>query len=200
MESRNEKEMERKIVNLIFEWGHLKKIKHEGWRLLGADSPESVAEHSLRAAQIGYVLAKMEKYENPYEVVTICVFHDMGECRIGDIHRIASRYLDADERRAVEEQLRNLDFSDELLSLWEQVEKRKTDAGSIAKDADILEMAFTARELQARGYDIGEWLENTKKYLSTKSARILLEELKCANPHEWFKGLKDFSKLKKFEE
>ncbi|NOX71964.1 MAG: HD domain-containing protein [Candidatus Micrarchaeota archaeon] len=185
------------LINIIFEWGQLRRIKHEGWRLLGVDHPDSVAEHSLRAAQIGYVLAKMEKYENPHEIVSMCVFHDMGECRLGDIHKIANRYVEADERRAVKEQLRNLDFSDELMSLWEQVEERNTIAGNIAKDADLLEMAFMARELQVRGYDIGEWLENTDKYLVTDSARLLLEDLKTANPLDWFKGLKHFGKMKK---
>jgi len=187
------------IVDLIFEWGHLRRIKHEGWRLLGVESPDSVAEHSLRAAQIGYVLAKMERYENPYKVVSICVFHDIGECRIGDIHRIANRYVEADEKRAVEEQLQNLDFSSDILSLWKQMEERNTIAGNIAKDADLLEMAFMARELQSHGYDIGEWLENTSKYLATESAKALLSGLKNSDPLDWFKGLKDFSGLKRFE-
>ena len=30
----------------------LRRIKHEGWRLIGVDNPESVADHSLRAGKI----------------------------------------------------------------------------------------------------------------------------------------------------
>ena len=52
--------MLQKITNLIFEGLHLKRIKHEGWRMCGIENPDSVAEHSLNAAQIGYILAKME--------------------------------------------------------------------------------------------------------------------------------------------
>lgn len=48
----------KKIITFIFELVQLRRIKHEGWRLVGIDNPESVAEHSLRAAQIGYILAK----------------------------------------------------------------------------------------------------------------------------------------------
>ena len=43
------------IVNYIFELGQLKRIKQEGFRLNGIDKPHSVAAHSLRAAQIGYI-------------------------------------------------------------------------------------------------------------------------------------------------
>ena len=47
-------------INFLFELGQLKRVKHEGWRLVGVEHPESVAEHSLRAAQIGYVIAALE--------------------------------------------------------------------------------------------------------------------------------------------
>ena len=37
------------------------------------------------------------------------IFHDIGECRIGDIHRVANRYINSDEERAVKEQTEKLD-------------------------------------------------------------------------------------------
>jgi len=40
------------------------KNKTQGMETDGAESPESVAGHSLRAAQIGFVLAKLEDYSN----------------------------------------------------------------------------------------------------------------------------------------
>ncbi|MFB0965315.1 MAG: HD domain-containing protein [Patescibacteria group bacterium] len=52
--------MLKRITDFLFETFHLKNIKHEGWRFCGIPNPDSVAEHSLNAAQIGYVLAKME--------------------------------------------------------------------------------------------------------------------------------------------
>lgn len=69
------------VLNFIFELGQLKKVKREGWRLIGMDNLESVSDHTLRAAQIGFILAKLEKYENPLEVCTMVVFHDIGEWR-----------------------------------------------------------------------------------------------------------------------
>ncbi len=191
---------EKDLVNIIFEWGHLRKIRHEGFRFLGVDNPESVAEHNLHAAQIAYVLAKMEKYENPLEVVAISVFHEIGEARIGDLHRIADRYVTKDEERAVREQLEKFDFRDEVLGLWKQSENRSTKAGDIAKDADILQTCFVVRELQEHGRNIGEWIENARKYLKTDSAKKLCDALEKTSPLEWFKNLKTFKNLEKFED
>jgi putative hydrolase of HD superfamily len=49
-----------KLTNFLFECLNLKHIKRSGWYYAGIPAPESVAEHSLHAAQIGYILAKME--------------------------------------------------------------------------------------------------------------------------------------------
>ncbi|MDI6721005.1 MAG: HD domain-containing protein [Candidatus Aenigmarchaeota archaeon] len=59
------------VLNFIFEMGQLRRIKHEGWRIAGVENPESVADHALRAAQIGFFLARLEGYDNPYEVCSI---------------------------------------------------------------------------------------------------------------------------------
>lgn len=188
------------IARLIFEWHHLSRIRHEGYALLGVDNPESVAAHNLHAAQIGYVLAKMEGYENPQEVVSILVFHEIGETRIGDVHRIGDRYIEKDEERAVKDQLSGFGFGDDILSLWEQLENRSTTAGDIAKDADILQTCFVVKELSERGYFIGEWVENARKYVKTDSARKLIDELSKVRSTDWFNGLKTFKNLKKFED
>jgi len=180
-----------KITKLIFEWGMLRKIKHEGWRVAGIEHPESVAEHSLKAAQIGYVLAKMEKYPKPEEVCTMLVFHDIGECRIGDIHKVARRYVNADEERAVKEQLEGIEFGKDIFNLWKAVDDENTTVGIIAKDADLLEQAFTAKEYIERGYEFaGDWIKNVGKRIKTKSAKELHEKLQKVHSNEWWQGLK----------
>ena len=63
----------------------------------------------------------------------------------------------------------------------------------IPKDADLLEMAVTAIELQKRtNIDTSDWINNTEKRLKTQSAKKLLECLKSCNPNEWWKDLKKF--------
>lgn len=180
------------ICKFVCELGHLKRIKHEGWHLCGVDNPESVAEHSLRAAQIGYILARMEGYENPEKVSSILVFHDIGECRIGDIHRVARRYVNANERLAVEEQCRNLkEIGREIIDMWKKIENLEDQAGIIAKDADLLEMAFTAKEYIEMGYSSAkDWIDRISRKLRTRSARKIIEILKETNCLEWWYGLK----------
>lgn len=182
----------KEILKFFFEMGQLSRVKREGWRLLGMETPESIADHSLRAAQIGWVLAKLEGYKDPNEVAAMLVFHDIGETRIGDIHKLANRYVTADEATAVREQVSRLGAAgDDVLTLWHQIEDKNTEAGIIAKDADLLELAVRAREYMERGYDdASEWFEAARQRLKTKSAKELLEQLPNVSSSSWWHGLK----------
>ena len=179
------------LLNLFFEFGQLRQIKHDGWRLLNLPNPESVAEHSLRAAQIAFFLAKMEKYENPYEVVSMLVFHDIGECRVGDINKLENAYVEAQEEKAVRDQLSTLEDGKEVVTLWQECEYAASKPGIIAKDADYLEQAITAKEYIQSGYKMAEdWITNVRTKLKTDSAKALLEELANIDPTDWWQGLK----------
>ncbi len=182
----------KQLVKFIYELGQLKRIRHEGYSLIGVDRLETVAEHSLRAAQIGYFLALLEAYPNPFEVVTTLVFHDIGECRVGDVHKVARRYVDSHEDMAVKDQTKRLgEAGAEIFRLWRAIDEKKTPLGIITKDADYLEMAFTSKELLEKGYEFAkDWLDNIKKVLKTKSAHDLLMQLKKTNSNEWWQGLK----------
>ena len=181
-----------KFCDFIFELGHLKRIQHEGWKFLGDKNSESVADHGLRAAQIGFILAKLEGYDNPFEICTLVIFHDINECRIGDIHKIGKRYTNSDDENAVSEQIKDLgDIGLEILDIWKKTAYKNSTAGIIAKDADLLEMAVTAREYIKKGYsDASEWIENISHELKTESAKKLLLEIKKANPNSWWRNLK----------
>lgn len=183
------------LANLFFELGQLKLVEHEGWRLIGIAHPDCVSDHSLRAAQIGFVLAHLENYPNPAEVAAMLVFHDMAECRTGDVHRVANRYVKRNEEAAVKDQVKNLGtIGKEIKKLWDQVEHKNTKAGVIAKDADLLEMAVAAREYIEQGHTFAQdWINNISKALKTKSAKEMLDELCKTNPNDWWQGLKKFS-------
>lgn len=180
------------ILNFIFELGQLRRIRHEGLRLAGVVNPESVASHALRAAQIGYLLAVMENYANPAEVATLLVWHDLEECRTGDLHKVANRYVKKDGLRAVIDQTEPLgQTGDAIKNLWQRVAERSDTAAIIAKDADYLEQAITAREYIEQGYQAAQnIIDNVAKALRTESARTLLNELPNVSPYEWWQGLK----------
>ncbi|MBI5655102.1 HD domain-containing protein [Candidatus Uhrbacteria bacterium] len=183
------------IIKFIFELGQQRRVSHEGWKLLGIRHPDNVAEHSLRAAQIGFALAVMEGYEKPEEVCAMLVFHDMAECRVGDLHKVAARYVKADELRAAQDQTSELgEFGEKILDLWKQVEEKSTLAGRIAKDADYLETAVSGKEYLEQGHTFAQdWITNVSNALKTDSAKRLIAELQQADSNEWWQGLKKLS-------
>lgn len=187
--------MEQKILNFFFELRQLREQPRSGWQILGIPNAESVAEHSARTAQIAYVLAILESHPNPEHVATMALFHDIGECRIGDLHKIAQRYVNADEHAAVVGMTEKLGVSGEhVLALWEEMEAKDTDASKIAKDADCLEVSLTGKEYMAQGFDAaGDWYENAGRRLTTDSAKRLWEALRDADPNDWWRGLKKLS-------
>ncbi|MFA5310637.1 MAG: HD domain-containing protein [Candidatus Paceibacterota bacterium] len=187
------------IVNYIFEIGVLRRERHNGFKLIGIDDPDSVAEHALRAAQIGYILTVLENKKNgteinPEKVASMLIFHDNGEARIGDLHKVASRYIDSSEaeKNAFVDQVKELPEELKcLIKYFEDFEERGTKEGVIAKDADWLEAAFMAKEY----YDLGNqlamnWIDNVGKALETESAKEILKEMKEIRFTDWWAGLK----------
>lgn len=182
------------LLKFLFEVGKLKKVKRSGWWLIGVDLPESVADHSFRCAVIGYFLARLENAD-PHKVAVMCLFHDVQEARINDLHRVGQRYIDSSEaeKRAFNEQTESLsdDLGGEIKPLLEFFGKKDNLEGTLAKDADILECALQAREYQHAGFvGADDWLKNAKGTLVSKSAQKLLELIETANPDEWWKLLK----------
>ena len=184
------------IIDFAHELGQLRRVSHEGWKLLGMDHPDTVAEHSLRAAQIGYMLALMEGFDQPERVAAMLCFHDMAEARIGDIHKLANRYIVADEERAAREQTEKLGpVGERIFALWDETEERSTQAGIIAKDADYLEQAVTGKEYLEQGFERAQqWIDNVAKAVRTTSAKRLVAELATGHSNDWWNGLKRLEK------
>lgn len=176
------------LTRFFFELGQLRRIRHEGWRLVGVEHPETVASHSLRAAQIGYFIAVEEGYEKPEDICAMLVFHDIGEARVGDMHKVAARYGSVDEEQAIREQVAPFGNTGEaIIKMFLEFENRSTQAGIIAKDADELEQALTAREFVVQGHAGAErWIVNVRKTLRTQTALDLLDTLRTSDPYDWW--------------
>lgn len=170
----------------------MKKARHTGWWIAKVRDPETLAEHSFRTAVIAHVIAHLEG-ESEERALRACLkalLHDVHETRLVDLHKIASRYHKVSKRviaRVEREQnaLLPAPVGKEFIELLEEKED------VIVKDADYLEMAFTAREY----FDAGckgcwDWISRVEKVLRTKSARALLKELKKTPSNSWWKGLK----------
>ena len=182
------------ISKYVFEAGMLKRVRRSGWWAEKVENPESVADHSFRAAIIAFMLAKMEGMddEGANRLCTAAVFHDMLECRIGDLHKIAARYVPVSremERRIEREQAEKLPdgIRGALGKVLELDEREK----AILKDADYLECAFQAKEYSDIGYKgAADWVRQIGKRLRTKSAKMLHAKMKGMDSNSWWKGLK----------
>lgn len=197
----------KKIIKFLSEIQMLKRVKHEGVKLAGVRDPDSVAEHISLAAQIAYVLARLEGLEQDEaaKCALMVLFHDNEEIRIGDHHKVSSRYLNTKEAEvaAEREHFAGLPdpIGDELFALQEEFRSRNTKEGIIAKDADWLEMAIYAKVLIEQGYKGCEnWIDNVERALETESAKEILAEIR-RNPdfvNLWWRDLKKmtYKKLK----
>jgi putative hydrolases of HD superfamily len=184
----------KKICDYIFELGTLKKFQHSGTKLAGVKNPDTIAEHVYRAAIIGYILAKMENAD-PAKTALILLFHDNAECRITDLHKVARRYIktkDA-EMDAYKEQIFGLpeDIKEEFMELFTEFENAETKEGMIAREADMLETAFQAKEYLDLGHKAcQDWLDTIGKCIKTAGAKKIFATLSRTNFTDWWRGLK----------
>jgi len=181
-------------VKFLYELGQLKRVKRSGWWIAGIENPESVAEHSFRTAVIAYLLAQLEGADHG-KATLMALFHDIGEARTNDLHRIGRRYVkweDA-EKRAFTDQANRLpaETRKEMTSLYSEFEKGTSPEARVARDADLLECLVQAREYQALGFkEASDWISNAKAALVTDSAKKIAAECLETEPKEWWRGLK----------
>src|SRR5262245_61684506 len=104
---------------------------------------------------------------------------------------VQKRYLRVDEERAALEQVQDLGtVGKAIFQMWKEVEEGSTEAGIIAKDAEILEMVFTARELVVRGNtDAQSWIDGSRTRMRTASGKELLELINDSDPSEWWRRI-----------
>jgi len=181
------------VTNFLFELGALKHVKRSGWWLINVKDPENVAEHSFRAAVIGYVLAKMEQVDSG-KVTMMCLFNDLHEARLNDLHKVGHRYIDfrKAETAAHIEQTENLgEIGKEMFGFHKEFKTQKTKESIVARDADLLENAFQAKEYIEMGYkDAQNWIDNIWQVIKTDSAKKLLKEIEKTSCNDWWKNLK----------
>jgi putative hydrolase of HD superfamily len=183
------------IAKFIFEAGTLKRTKRAWLKAEGVPNPESVADHNFRVILLGYIMAKFENADTG-KVMEMCTFHEMPETRIGDLDKIAQRYLNKDnvEVEIFDHQASVFPekVSKELSAMFKELSERKTKEAIIARDADILELLFQAKEYADAGYHgCLYWLDKNSGLLKTDTAKKLFAELMKMNATEWWKGLEN---------
>ncbi len=174
-----------RLVQFFFETGILKKTPRTGYRFLGTGE-ESVASHSFRTAIIGYSLCS-DLSVNREKVVLMCLFHDLAEARTGDHNYVYQKYVIIDEKKALEDQLKDLPFENEIKSLIDEFNKAETQEAKIARDADQLDLILELKEqLDIGNKNAKDWIDYAIKRLYTDKAKKLAQKILKTHMSEWW--------------
>jgi putative hydrolase of HD superfamily len=110
---------------------------------------ESVAEHSWRISLMAFLLKNEFPDANMDKVTNMCLIHDLGECFTGDI----PTFIKTEEDRITEDDLliewvKSLpkEVSNEMASLYEEMNEQKTIESKIYKALDKLEAVIQHNE------------------------------------------------------
>ncbi|HLB50630.1 MAG TPA: HD domain-containing protein [Patescibacteria group bacterium] len=179
------------ITNFIYEAGILSKTPRSGLWYLGSGE-QSVAEHSLRCAYIGYALAYLTSGADREKVVMMCLFHDFAEARTSDLNHMHQKYGRLAEARAMDDIAKSVPFGKTIRALYRERDERKTVEAKIAKDADQLEWIATMREEEIKGNTKAlMWAKLTYKRLKTKAGKDVGKYLLTTHPDDWWFDAKD---------
>ncbi len=177
------------LLQFFAEAGSLKALARSGWSRVGINSPESVADHTWRSMLIGYALAELEK-EDPQKVVTMLLFHDLHETRLGDLHKMAQHYIDSRkaESAVVADQCTLIPsgMATAYAALQKEFEEGKTRVAVIARDAERLDCALQAIEYRPKACgNLDRWVNRIEGTLVTPSAKQLLSHAKSGAYTDW---------------
>jgi len=187
--------IDKNLIKYFSDQTALKNMPRTGWRLAGVKFPESLAEHTCIAVQLAYIIGELEGLDGA-KCAALLIFHDNGEIRINDQHKVAARYINAKnaEKIAFFEQTKNLPdkISKKIQKMFIEKEERTTPEGIVAQDADWLECAVQAKIYTEQGYNCIGWINNIEKALETKSAKKILKLIKEEKKFTtiWWQGLK----------
>lgn len=172
------------LATFGYELGLLKRIRRSGWWHAGVRDPESVAEHTMRTAQLAGLMAA-EEGADPARAAFLALWHDTQETRTGDLPQTAGDYLTKPEPRQITaDQTENLpERSREVIrAAVDEYEARQTLEALCAKDADKLDMLllFPGATGEARCADCcatGGWSRGIRARERTWSPRPSRREL-----------------------
>jgi len=171
-----------------YELGLLKRIRRAGWWHAGVRDPESVAEHTMRVAQLAAMIAA-EEGADPAQASLLALWHDSQESRTGDLPHTVGPYLTKpDPRQITADQTERLpERSREMIrGAVDEYESRRTAEALCAKDADKLEMLLQAVEYREVGVRrVDGWIDSARKDLKTETAQRIADAAVSLSPLAW---------------
>ncbi|OGG20339.1 hypothetical protein A3D03_02190 [Candidatus Gottesmanbacteria bacterium RIFCSPHIGHO2_02_FULL_40_13] len=179
--------MNKKSVKFLFEAATLKRLQRTGWQILGGGNQESIAEHSYMVCVISIVLAQNLKV-NLEKILTMALFHDLSETRIGDIYKLADLYVKTDEKKARRDVFSNLNDDKKTLSILDEYDKKLSLESKLVHDADTLALILELKQMIENGnLNAQEWLSANINCLKLKKSKELAREMETTNSQDWWR-------------
>jgi putative hydrolase of HD superfamily len=177
------------VANFAHELGVLKRLRRAGWWQVGVRDPESVAEHSLRVAQLAALIAA-EEGADPARAAYLGLWHDSQESRITDIPHSARPYLGekaGNETITRDQVARMPDAAAKTVSeAVVEYEARETLEALCARDADKLECLLQALEYRAAGYQhVQRWIDSSRAGITTPFASRVADAALAGSTMTW---------------
>ena len=179
-------DQEKRLAEFLFEIGMLSLTKRSGYQFLGSGG-QSVAEHSHRAAAVGYILA-IQCGADPLKVLLMLLFHDLHEARTGDFNYVNKIYNTADSERAMNDALAGTGLEDILMASWREFEEGGTLEARLARDADQLDLIIDLkREMDLGNPYAGKWMQSALARLKTEQAASLAQAIMGTDHTDWWR-------------
>jgi putative hydrolase of HD superfamily len=176
------------LTGFVYEIGLLKRYKRTGWLIAGVSDPESIADHSFRAAVLAGIIAAMEGAD-PARAALLSVFHDSQETRLTDIPYLAKAYVQrAPNEQVTADQTRGMPgpVADLIATTVGEYEEKTSLEARCARDADKLECLVQAIEYREQGnQNIQPWIDSSLAALQTASAKELADEALRLRSLDW---------------
>ena len=175
------------LTNLVYEAAVVKRMLRTGWQILG-DNEENVGEHTFMTCVIAYFLAK-QLHANMETVMVMSVFHDFHEARTGELDKLAKIYTARNEAKANIDIFKGVD--DDLLSLLNTYEEKKTMEARIAYEANVIAFSVEVKLLMEKGnMHAKEWMEANNSRLRLPESVALAKDLAATDSQNWWQSIR----------
>lgn len=187
--------MAKRDIDLLFEIGSLRNVPR-AWQQVLSGKVQNIVEHTYRVTMIAWIIAVAEKADIG-KVIRMCLIHDLGESRTGDVAFLHRGYVERHEELAGEHMFQDTLLGKESLTLLREYEARKTLEAKIVKDADNLDVDLELKEMAKIGDSAAARMQKEHRpkiraqKLYTKTAKKMWDDIKRTDPNAWHMNLAD---------
>ena len=157
-----------RLLECLAELHNLVRLPRAGWIMAGVKDPESIGDHCFEAALIAYVMSRhLDQEVDIGRVLTMLLFHELGEVRLTDLPRRAGPYIKDAKRTAEEAITRDVlsGVAEDLVPILTEFHARQTLEARLAEAAEELQIIFAALMYAKEGIgDMSEYPQDVQRY------------------------------------